>query len=418
MAASRKPKSADAGVLGAARAALAAAGPLAGKRIAVGFSGGVDSVVLLHVLRALAPEFGYALGALHINHGLSPNADAWQRRCAALCKRLAIPFTARRVRVTKAGEGIEAAARAARRKAFAAAWVDAIALGHQLDDQAETVLLNLLRGAGPRGAAAMPVVGRLGGKRLLRPLLGVRRDEIVAYARAHRLAWIEDEMNADAALARGFVRLRVGPLLESRFPRWREALARAARLFGAEDERRASLLREFLTAQGLRAPSERRLAEMLRQLSNPRPGARAVLIHDGAALRMYRGRVSVARDAPGGEFRPVRWRGEKLLRLAPLGGELRFSRGRGGIDPEKLEHGQVTVRTRAGGERLQPDAKRPRRTLKNLFQEAGIPPWERERLPLLFCGEDLVWVPGLGVDAIYRAPAGKLGLTPRWRAKA
>jgi tRNA(Ile)-lysidine synthase len=404
-------------VLGAAREALLAAGPLAGQRIAAGLSGGVDSVVLLHVLRVLAPEFGYRLSALHVNHGLSRNAGRWQAKCAALCKRWKVPFKVQRVRVTESGQGIEAAARAARRKALEGLAVDAVALGHQLDDQAETVLFNLLRGAGVKGAAAMPAVGRLGGKLLLRPLLGVRRDAIVAHARAHRLAWIEDEMNADEALARAFLRHRVGPLLESKFPRWREALARAARIFGAEDERRAGLLREYLAAQGLRAPSERRLAEMLRQLSNPRPGAHAALIHDGSVLRLYRGQVSVARDAPRAAFRAVRWQGEKSLPLAALGGELRFTRGRGGIDPEKLERARVTVRARGGGERLRPHAGRPRRTLKNLFQEAGIPRWARERLPLLFCGEDLVWVPGLGVDAAYRAPAGTRGIVPVWRKR-
>jgi tRNA(Ile)-lysidine synthase len=403
-------------VLGAAREALAAAGALAGKRIAVGLSGGVDSVVLLHVLRALAPEFGYRLCALHVNHRLSAHADAWQKHCASLSARWKVPFTTRRVRVAKAGKGIEAAAREARRKAFAAQPVDAIALGHQLDDQAETVLFNLLRGTGLKGAAAMPAVGKLGRKLVLRPLLGVRRKAIVAYARARRLAWIEDEMNADAALARAFLRHRVGPLLESRFPRWREALARAARHFADEGGRRAELLREFLAQQGLRSPSERRLAEMLRQLGNPNPGARAVLPHDGAVLRLHRGRVSVTRDAPRTEFKPVRWQGEEKLALRALGGELRFARGRGGIDPAKLERARVTVRTRGGGERLRPDAARPRRTLKNLFQEAGIPPWERERLPMLFCGEDLIWVPGLGVDAAYRAPAGSRGIVPRWRA--
>jgi len=416
MAASRKPQSVSAGVESAAREALAAAGALSGKRIAAGLSGGVDSVVLLHVLRALAPGFGYRLSAVHVNHGLSAHADAWQKRCAALCARWMVPFLARRVRVAKAGKGIEAAAREARRKAFAALPADAIALGHQLDDQAETVLFNLLRGTGLKGAAAMPAVGKLGRKRVLRPLLGVRRDAIVAYARARRLAWIEDEMNADAALARAFLRHRVGPLLESRFPRWREALARAARHFADEGGRRAELLREFLASQGLRAPSERRLAEMLRQLGNPRPGVRAALRHDGAVLRLHRGRVSVTREAPRAEFKPVRWQGEEKLALRALGGELQFERGRGGIDPAKLERARVTVRTRGGGERLRPDAARPRRTLKNLFQEAGVPPWERERLPMLFCGEDLVWVPGLGVDAAYRAAAGKRGIVPRWRA--
>jgi len=201
---------------------------LRGKRLAVGLSGGVDSVVLLHLLRELAPRHGFRLSAVHVHHGLSPNADDWARFCRKLCRGWVVPLTVRRVSVQKKGRGLEAAAREARRAAFAAVAADAIVLAHHLDDQAETVLLNLLRGAGPRGAAAMQAAGRLGDKRLLRPLLQVRRREILAYARAHHLEWIEDESNRDAALARNFLRLRVGPLLEERFPRWRESLARAA----------------------------------------------------------------------------------------------------------------------------------------------------------------------------------------------
>ncbi len=146
MAASRKPPSVD----------LAALAALRGKRVAVGLSGGLDSVVLLHLLRGLAPRFGYRLWAVHVNHGLSPNAEEWQRFCAGLCRELAVPFKAVKVIVKKDERGLEAAARDARRAAFAKAPADAIALAHQLDDQAETVLLNLLRGAGLAGASATP----------------------------------------------------------------------------------------------------------------------------------------------------------------------------------------------------------------------------------------------------------------------
>lgn len=382
MASSRKPPSADPGGL-----------DLRGKRVAAGLSGGVDSVVLLDVLRAAAPRHGFRLSAVHVHHGLSPHADDWARFCRALCRQWKIPLAVRRVRVDKRGRGLEAAARAERRAALARQPAEVIALAHQLNDQAETVLLNLLRGAGLRGAAAMPVVGRLGAKILWRPLLAVPRREILAHARARRLSWVEDASNRDDALTRNFLRLHVGPLLETRFPRWRESLARAARHFAGAEDQAQRALREFLRARGLRAPSEAKLVEMLRQLSAS--GARTAIEHDGARLRVYRGRVSVEKGVGGS------------LRLRP-------ARGRG-IDAARLERARVTLRARAGGERLQLDARRPRRTLKNLFQEAGIPPWRRERLPLLYCDDELVWVPGLGVAAAWQAPRGARGVVPEWR---
>lgn len=382
MASSRKPPSADLGGL-----------DLRGKRVAVGLSGGVDSVVLLDLLRTAAPRHGFRVEALHVNHGLSPRAGEWARFCRSLCRKWGVPLAVRRVKVDKRGHGLEAAARAARRAVFARHPAPVIALAHQLDDQAETVLLNLLRGAGVRGASAMPTVGRVGDKTLLRPLLAVRRREIEAYARSRGLRWVEDESNRDAALTRNFLRLRVGPLLATRFPRWRESLARAARHFASADDRARLALREFLRGHGLRAPSEAKLVDMLRQLTGK--GSRTAIEHDGALLRVYRGRVSIDRGA----------RGE--LRLRP-------ARGRG-IDAARLERARLTLRARTGGERLQLDARRPRRTLKNLFQEAGVPAWRRERLPLLYCDDELVWVPGLGVAAGWQAARGARGLVPEWR---
>jgi tRNA(Ile)-lysidine synthase len=424
MASSRKARAADAGPRDAVERFLGAHPELRGARILLGFSGGLDSTVLLHVLHALAPRFGLRLAALHVHHGLSPNADDWLRQCRRSCRALGVPLRLRRVRVVRRSRrGLEAAAREARLAAFRAARADALALAHQLDDQAETVLLQLLRGAGPRGASAMPAVGRLGTKRLLRPLLDVPREAIAAYASAQGLAWVEDESNASEALTRNYLRRRVGPLIADRFPRWRESLARAARRFASAELDERVLLRAFLAEHGLRAPSEARLLEMLRQLAAARPQTQ--IVHDGARLRTYRGRVFVERDAGARRkrareagFEPLTWRGERVLRIGALdGGELHFRRVRGaGIDAARLAAGVVSVRTRKGGERLQPDPRRPRRTLKNLFQEAGIPPWRRERLPLLFCGEDLVWVPGLGVDCRYRAANGRPGLRPEWHA--
>jgi tRNA(Ile)-lysidine synthase len=389
---------------------------LRGKRVAVGLSGGIDSVVLLHLLREFAPECGFRLSAIHVHHGLSPNADAWSRSCRSLCRRWSVPIAVRRVRVMREGRGLEAAARAARYACYRALRADAIALAHQLDDQAETVLMNLLRGAGLAGASGMHASVPLGEKLLVRPLLEVPREAIVRYAKANRLEWIEDESNLDETLTRNYLRRRIGPLLTARYPRWRESLARAARHFARADADANRMLRAFLNQHGLRAPSEAKLAEMLRQLSGVRSGARVRIAHDGKELRVYRSQVIVRKAEREKPFTPVRWSGERKLALPQLGGELRFRRTRGaGIDLAKVAHEEMTVRLRSGGERLQPDAKRPRRTLKNLFQEAGVPPWERERLPLLFCGADLVWAPGLGADVRYRAAAGSEGTLPEWR---
>ena len=374
------------------------------KRLAVGLSGGVDSVVLLHQLREHQP-----VSAIHVHHGLSPNADAWADFCRKLCRRLAVPLRIEKVSVKRKGEGLEAAARDARYAAFRKSKADVIALAHNLDDQAETVLMNLLRGAGVRGASGMAEYGRLGAKTLWRPLLGVSRKEILAYARKHGLEWVEDESNADEALTRNFIRRRVGPLLGARFPAWKKSLSRAARSFARVDAKAERLLRNFLRERGLRAPSEAKLVEMLKQLTAA--GSRTLIEHDGARLRLYRG--AIVEDRPAAPFTPIAWNGEAKLAIPALGGELRFRRVRGkGI---AVHAKPLAVRLRSGGERLQPDARRPRRTLKNLFQEAGVPPWERDRLPMLVRGTDVVWVPGLGVDCRYQTAKNAPGVLPEWR---
>ena len=371
--------------------------------VTVALSGGVDSVVLLHELSRQLP----AISALHVHHGLSPNADAWARFCRKLCRQWKIPLSVHRVKVQRKGKGLEAAARDARYQVLLQASAPVIALAHNLDDQAETVLMNLLRGAGARGASGMPERSRRGSKTLWRPLLSVTRKEILAYAHRHGLDWVEDESNADQSLTRNFIRRRVGPILARRFPRWKEALARAARLFSKKDLDASRLLRSFLSSRGLRAPSEAKLTEMLKQLAAG--GGRTKLTHDGATLRVYRGKVFLA-SGEESSFSSLEWKGER--RLALPGGELRFRRTRGaGID---LRNRPLVIRRRSGGERLQPDAKRPRRTLKNLFQEAGVPPWQRDALPLVYCGEALAWVPGIGVDARFQAAAGASAVVPEW----
>ena len=201
--------------------------------ILVGLSGGVDSVVLLHLLKQLSPRFSLQLTALHVHHGISRNADAWARFCEDLCRRLGIALRIEHVDIAPLRtHGIEAAARKLRHEVFFRQPCDFIALAHHADDQVETLLLQLLRGAGVRGASAMPLIAeRSGSASLIRPLLHCSRQEILDYAAAHDLRWIEDESNADDNYPRNFLRHRVLPLLGERFPAYRETLSRSARHF-------------------------------------------------------------------------------------------------------------------------------------------------------------------------------------------
>jgi tRNA(Ile)-lysidine synthase len=207
-----------------------------------------------------------------------------------------VPLIVKKVKVVKRGEGLEAAARAARYEVFSTLGSDCIALAHHLDDQAETVLMNLLRGAGRRGASGMARESRFRGKTLVRPLLDMPRKAIVAYAREHGLEWIEDESNADESLTRNFIRHRLAPILDERFPAWRSSLARAARHFARQEAGAEEMLRKFLQAKGLRAPSEAKLVEMLKQLTSK--GSRTLIEHDGAGHRRRVAALGPLRSAP------------------------------------------------------------------------------------------------------------------------
>jgi tRNA(Ile)-lysidine synthase len=384
-----------------------------GGRVCVAFSGGLDSTVLLHLFTQLPRGHIGGLRALHVHHGLSPNADAWARACEAFCGERDIPLTVARVRVRREGEGLEAAARRARHAAFEQCADEAVALAHHRDDQAETVMLQLLRGTGLEGAAGMPEWRSLGSAHLFRPLLDVPRAALLAYARDAGLAWVEDESNADTALARNFLRHEVGPLLERRFPQWKASLARFARHAA---DRGSSSLRDLLRGHGLPMPSEARLREMERQLFGARPDAQVRIEHGGAVIRRYRGEIVVQRDAELEASWRVAWHGEHDVALGAARGDVRFEATRGeGLAARAVGEGEWYFAPRTGGERLRLHAHGPTRSLKNLLQEHGVPPWERAARPLLFRGAELVWAPGIGLAASYACPPGAEGLKPCWR---
>jgi tRNA(Ile)-lysidine synthase len=286
-------------------------------RLWVGLSGGCDSVVLLHVLSRLG--FG-EIAAIHVHHGLSPNADAWAAFCDGYCERLGIPLTIRHVTVdASSGLGLEAAARAARYAAFAECSGDGLLLAQHRGDQAETVLFNLLRGTGVTGAAGMPVERRFGKLRLLRPLLDVSRAEIEGYATAEGLAWINDESNADTSLTRNFLRHETLAAISQRFPSAEASLVQAASHFaeaaGLLDElaaqdwqlvrekdaarmpalrqlslpRLKNLLRHRLRCLGWQVPVAARLEEFARQLQSAAPDRHPELVLPAGKMRVARG---------------------------------------------------------------------------------------------------------------------------------
>ncbi|WP_171163231.1 tRNA lysidine(34) synthetase TilS [Usitatibacter palustris] len=414
-----------------------------GSRVCVGFSGGLDSVVLLDALHEARESSGITLSAIHVHHGLSPNADAWADFCAAFCAARAIPLEVIRVQLDRqSGQGIEAAARDARYAAYATREVDVIALAHHLDDQAETVLLQLLRGTGIKGAAAMPASRTLPGTsiEIVRPLLDMPRDTLLERARARGLEWVEDESNRSSVFDRNFLRNEIVPRLAERFPNWRDALARFARhaadadalltLLARQDgvradalptaaltdpARRANALRAFLHANALPMPGEARLDEMARQLFESRRDARVRIEHGGAALVCHRGEIRLDREPRPEAGWTLDWAGEPELALGEGRGVVRFARAEGeGICEDTTREAGWRFAPRAGGERLRLDAKRPNRALKNLLQESAVPVWQRMRLPLLFHRDQLVWVPGIGIAEAYRCPEGRSGLLPEW----
>jgi tRNA(Ile)-lysidine synthase len=331
---------------------------------------------------------------------------------------------------------------------FAGCAADWLALAHHRDDQAETVLFRLLRGAGVSGAGGMPDERSQGdGPRLIRPLLDRPRALIARYAEAHALAWVEDASNADPRYRRNYLRREVMPRIEAQFPGAAAALARAGRHFAEAaqllDElaaidraattgdrghidlarfnalrpsRARNLLRCELRAAGFRAPEARWLDEALRQLARVDGGSQTCVTTADGDLHVYRGELHVVARCPP-VAGAIPWRGEAVL---PWGADrvLLTPTVGAGIERCLLLADRVCLRARAGGERLQPDSRRPLRTLRKLWQEAAVPPWERRRVPLLWCGERLVWVGGIGVDAAFACPPGEPGLLPGWQTAA
>ena len=418
-----------------------------GSRLVLGLSGGIDSVALLHVLLGLQASHSFQLACVHVHHGLSPNADAWAGFCDNLCRTNGIPLSIHRVTLNRHDPaGIEAAARAARHAVFAGIDAALVLTAHHQNDQAETLLLQLFRGAGPKGLAAMAEVQARDGWHAaqLRPFLNLTRIDIECYARYHALEWVEDESNADTVYSRNYLRHTLMPFLHARFPAAVVTLARGAALqaeasvlleelaaidaqqcvagdrldctalAGLSPPRARNVLRWFIQQQGLRMSSERRLDEGLRQLVHAAQDARvSVAINPGVELRRYRGGAYLVPVRACATQAPVRWQGEPNLRLEQAGWDIAMNPVQGaGLSLARLNAARVELGVRQGGEQMRLVKNGVHRSLKNLLQESALPPWQRACVPLLWCDGQLVWAGGIGFDTDYLAVGNESGVAP------
>lgn len=423
--------------------------------VAVAYSGGRDSTALLHATLVAAAPAGLRVLALHVHHGLSPHADAWREHCDAACARwasvgLPVEFHWRRATGAPArGDSVEAWARAARYRALTemAQACDAglVLLAQHRLDQAETFVLQAMRGAGVSGLSGMPRSLLRDGITWVRPWLARPRADIEAYVQAHRLVYVDDDSNSDERYARNRLRSRVWPTLEAAFPGVDSALADAAtwaqEASACLDElaaldlptvtrgealdliawatlsapRRSNVLRAWLKGVMGSAASATLVRRLMDELS---PGG----VHEwpageGAVLRSHRGRLRWTARRPSPPNTPVPETTLGIRRagryaLPGWGGQLIVERVKqGGVPLAWL--GQVDLRDRQGAEQFQGEPGRPPRSLKKQYQAAGIPAWQRAG-PLLYSGGQLLFVPGLGLDVRVLALPGQAQVSLAW----
>lgn len=431
------------------------------QRIWVALSGGLDSMVLLHTLAAL--KLDVPIVALHVNHQISHHSNSWQAQCEARCRVLNIPFVAEQVVVEPSGRGLEDAARVARYAVFERHLQagDLLLTAHHSDDQAETLLLRLLRGAGPRGLAAMANSRPLGSGLLYRPLLTVARAALQAYAEAHQLVWVNDESNADIHYDRNFLRHHIMPLLAQRWPQVNQRFYQSAKHCGdaellleelaardlAQLDRRIERVGESLCLLGLGALTPVRRNNLLRYWLRQLHGTAPELVHlVQVEQQLIAGRTDTEAAVSWGNQTLYRYR-ERLYRMPQvstvkptekfvpqiisltagvheylLGGNgvLRFEYCEQAPDAQCLRASltDLQLQPRAGGERCQPAERSHSQTLKRLLQEYGLPPWWRSQLPLVFSNRVLVAVGDLWVCRGFNADLGEPGYRLHWQPRS
>lgn len=418
------------------------------ERIVVAFSGGLDSTVLLHALRALPAVHATPLLAVHIDHGLSDESANWCRHCESFADSLGVDFVSVKVDVDKdSGRGTEAAARAARYDALrlllrAGDW---LLSAHHKDDQAETLLLNLIRGSGPSGLAGIGEIRPFAAGWLVRPLLSVSRGDLQSYAGDHKLDWIDDPSNEDRQYDRNYLRHEVMPRLEARWPDVAGRLRRSALLAGEAaqlldqladadyrglgerpdrlaldslrklpPERQRNLIRYVVRELGLPSPPATQLQSVIMDLIPARDDGQPIVQWTGAEIRRYRDQVYVLPVAPADDALVSQQLVDNRIELGAGLGELRLEPNASRGLADAIVSRGIEVRYRCGGEEIKPLGQTHTRKLKKLLQEEGIVPWMRERLPLLYSGGDLVAVADLWIAA---GAASEPGTAIHWNSR-
>jgi tRNA(Ile)-lysidine synthase len=431
------------------RAVLGAHTPAGATGFVVALSGGADSASLLAAACALGSGVrALPVRAVHIDHGLQTAAASFRESCAALCAGLNIPLAVIPIKVeTPPGASIEAAARDARYAALAQALRpgECLLTAHHREDQAETLLLQALRGAGLKGMSAMPRCRRFGVGWHLRPLLDVAQSELKAFGASMSCVSVADPMNENLRFDRGYLRRQVWPLIESRWPGAAATLARTAQHAGeaqdlldraAADDvgrlrdgdalsvpglralssaERINALRFWLRDAGVEPPSTARLNEALRQIFEAEADHLPAIVWDGLALRRYRQRVFLTAAHPPRLEGTRHWHTAPGSRvdLGPNLGILRWTAQIGGIDAQRLP-GTVTVRRRDGGETLKPGVRARTQSVQHLCQAQGVLPWLRDALPLVFADNTLIAVADLWSDARWCVAPLEAGLAVVW----
>jgi len=411
------------------------------ERYLVGFSGGADSTALLTALHSIRSELKTTCEAVHFNHGLHPESEAWERHCAQFCDERGIRLTTYRLELDHEQSNLESRARELRYGRLEET-VDRNTLfltGHNLDDRAETFLLHALRGSGLEGLASIPAIRTLGRGWVARPLLDFSRDALIGYLAKAGVSWVEDPSNQDIAFDRNFIRHEVLPLLELRWPAARQTLARTSDHLGSASEVLGTLvaeragpesldgtslslealnclgnaasslvLREWLHRRGVPPPPEARLRELLDQLQRANPGSHCSIDWGKQSLKQYRDELRLETSEPYPEC-PIRdWNPTTALKLGPGLGVLRID-GNEHFAPEPW-----IVGPRQPGVKLQLSPGGPSRKLKKLFQEQPIPEWQRMSIPVLYSGDRALAIGDWLYDSEFAKWLGVRGLVYRW----
>jgi len=398
------------------------------KKVWIAYSGGVDSHVLLHLLASASSEQAIQVNAIHIDHGLQPHSVQWVKHCANTAEALNVHFVSISVRVENIDSlGMEAAAREARYKALEQYLSDddiLLTAQHQ-EDQAETLLLQLLRGAGPKGLSAMASEFMLGDVDVFRPLINQSQNDILDYAQQHNLHWIEDPSNADTRWSRNYLRHSLWPVITERWPSSAKTLSRSAEhcaeasellddlaqqdldslttltaasalpideLLALSKARRNNLLRFFIHSQKLPAPSTINLQRIIDEVCLAKQDSEPLVSWSGIEVRRYQNQLYFMK--PLAVYNP-----DKQLEINNFD-DISLGDGRilhwektseKGVDISMLRKG-MTLRFRQGGERIKPPGSLHHKVLKHLFQEWGVPSWLRSRVPLIFLNDELIVV--------------------------